>query len=336
MNLRRGARAAAVTAGTVGVSWLALRHIGIEATVDALFRASPVWVAVGLVLMSLSLVVRSVAWRTILRAALPGARVRGRDVLRGTSVGVLLSAALPARLGEPARALVVSRRVGGSPREVLPVVAGTIVSQALINVAVLVLLGLVTFLSVGLAGGPGRTLAVVAGVPLAVVSGFLAGPWLLRVGAASRYRRVRVGAGKVRAALAGVRAGLKVFRVPQAATAAVAVQALSWAIQTTSCYLLLVAVGIDDRAGLAAAAAILFAVNVTAAVPVTPSNVGVFQAACVAVLTAGYGIDYPDALAYGILLQAVEFATALMLGIPALIATGSDLPRRSTSRAATP
>ena len=36
-------------------------------------------------------------------------------------------------------------------------------------------------------------------------------------------------------------------------------------------------------------AAVLFAVNVTAVVPATPANVGVFQAACVAVL-AGEGI----------------------------------------------
>ena len=32
------------------------------------------------------------------------------------------------------------------------------------------------------------------------------------------------------------------------------------------------------------AAAVLFAVNVTAVLPLTPSNLGVFQAACVAVL----------------------------------------------------
>jgi phosphatidylinositol alpha-mannosyltransferase len=82
-----------------------------------------------------------------------------------------------------------------------------------------------------------------------------------------------------------------------------------------------VALGLDHRAGVGAAAAVLFAVNVTAAVPATPSNIGVFQAACVAVLSA-YGVDHTDALAYGIILQAVEVATAFALGMPALVGEG--------------
>ena len=65
----------------------------------------------------------------------------------------------------------------------------------------------------------------------------------------------------------------------------------------------------------------LFAVNVTAALPATPSNLGVFQAACVAVLSA-YGVGKTNALAYGIILQAVEIATALAMGMPALVREG--------------
>ena len=80
-------------------------------------------------------------------------------------------------------------------------------------------------------------------------------------------------------------------------------------------------VALDLHAGVGAAAAVLFAVNVTAVLPATPSNLGVFQAACVAVLSA-YGVSHTDALAYGIVLQAVEIATAVTLGMPALLAEG--------------
>ncbi len=66
----------------------------------------------------------------------------------------------------------------------------------------------------------------------------------------------------------------------------------------------------------------LFAVNVTAVLPATPSNLGVFQAACVAVLTGAYGVSSADALGYGIILQAVEIATAFIMGVPALLAEG--------------
>jgi phosphatidylinositol alpha-mannosyltransferase len=78
------------------------------------------------------------------------------------------------------------------------------------------------------------------------------------------------------------------------------------------------------HADLTAAAAVLLAVNVSAVLPATPSNVGVFQAACLVVLAA-YGVDASHALAYGILLQAVEVVTALALGIPALLAEGLSL-----------
>ncbi len=40
---------------------------------------------------------------------------------------------------------------------------------------------------------------------------------------------------------------------------------------------------------------VLFAVNVTAVIPATPANVGVFQAACVAVLAGAYHVSTPDA-----------------------------------------
>ena len=72
----------------------------------------------------------------------------------------------------------------------------------------------------------------------------------------------------------------------------------------------------------------LFAVNVTAVVPATPSNVGIFQLAVISVLTTGWGISASDALAYGVILQAVEIATAVGLGVPALFREGltwSDL-----------
>ena len=111
--------------------------------------------------------------------------------------------------------------------------------------------------------------------------------------------------------------------LPSAAARRVATvaQLSAWGIQWLSCYVLLVALGLDDQAGMGAAAAVLFAVNVTAVLPATPSNIGVFQATCVAVLAA-YGVGSADALAYGIILQAVEIATAIVMGTPALVKEG--------------
>jgi phosphatidylinositol alpha-mannosyltransferase len=89
-----------------------------------------------------------------------------------------------------------------------------------------------------------------------------------------------------------------------------------------SCYTLLIALGLDHQAGIGAAAAVLFAVNITAVLPATPANVGVFQAACAWVLHAGWHISYVDGVAYGVILQAVEVSTALLMGMPALLREG--------------
>jgi phosphatidylinositol alpha-mannosyltransferase len=126
----------------------------------------------------------------------------------------------------------------------------------------------------------------------------------------------------VRDALARVRSGLVVYRHARFGPVAALGQLGAWALQMVSCYVLLVALGLDSRTGIGAAAAVLFAVNVTAVLPLTPSNLGVFQAACVAVLTGAYGISAGDALGYGIILQAVEVATAVVMGGPALVKEG--------------
>ena len=85
--------------------------------------------------------------------------------------------------------------------------------------------------------------------------------------------------------------------------------------------MVVLALGLQAHASLVTAAAILLAVNVSAVVPATPSNVGVFQAACLVVLAA-YGVGAGPGLAYGIILQAVEVLTALALGAPALLREG--------------
>jgi phosphatidylinositol alpha-mannosyltransferase len=298
---------------------IALQRIGVDRIGHALLNAAPPWILVGLGLMCFSMVLRAVAWHAILRAALPRARVRARDALQGTFIGVLMSATLPARLGEPSRAFVVARRIGGA-REHLPVVLGTIVSQSLLNIFALVVLGITMFSTVDLFTHH-KALVVVAIAPLAIVVTLLAAPVLLRSGKPSRYARLAAFMTQARAALVQLRDGLTVFRRPRLGALAAFAQLSAWAVQWLSCYVLLVALGLDERAGIGAAAAVLFAVNVTAVLPATPSNVGVFQAACVAVLAA-YGVGYADALAYGIILQAVEIATAIVMGTPALVKEG--------------
>jgi len=317
--VRRGLVAAGAVAGA-GLAALALQRIGLESIGRSLLHATPVWVLFASALMCASMLLRAEAWHAILRAALPGTRVRRRDTARGTMIGVLMSATLPARLGEPSRALVVARRVGRM-RDRFPVVLGTIVSQTLLNLFALCVLGGVMFATIGLFNRNEDALMIATIVPVVMLVLVVSTPWLLRRGKPTRFQRVQQAAAASRRAMTRVRHGLQVFRKPKLGAWAALNQLAAWALQWLACYLLLVALGLDSHAGMGAAAAVLFAVNVTAALPATPSNLGVFQAACVAVLSA-YGVGKTDALAYGIILQAVEIATAVAMGMPALVREG--------------
>ena len=310
-----GAAIAGAAAGTL----LALDRIGMRPIGQALVESQPVWVLVGLALMCASMLARAVAWHAILRAALPDALPRLIDAVQGTTIGVLMSATLPARLGEPSRALIVARRLG-RPRERLPAVLGTLVSQTLLNVLALVILGAIMFTTIGLFAGRAQALVWYALAPFAVLCAVLVAPALVRSGLPSRSARVHRWMHQAREALTRVRSGLRVFRSPRLGFEAVTMQLGAWGLQWVSCYVLLVALGLDLDMG--AAAAVLFAVNVTAVLPLTPSNLGVFQAACLAVLTGAYGVDPAQALGYGIILQAVEVATAVVMGAPALVKEG--------------
>src|SRR5213079_1954262 len=117
-------------------------------------------------------------WHAILRAAFPGVRVRRRHAARGVMIGVLMSATLPARLGEPSRALIVARRLG-RPRELLPPVLGTLVSQTLLNLVALAILGAVMFQTVGLFAGRQSALLLYAVAPFGVLCAVLLAPALL-------------------------------------------------------------------------------------------------------------------------------------------------------------
>jgi phosphatidylinositol alpha-mannosyltransferase len=316
---RRGALAAVSLAGIV-LAILALQKIGIGSVASALVGSSPFFVVLGLAIMCGAMAVRGVSWHAILSAALPS-RVRMSDAMQGTFIGVLMSSTLPARLGEPARAMVVARRTG-RPRETFPVVLGTLVSQTLLNIVALMVLGGIMFSSVDIFQGHEGALVAVAIAPFVLLLLIAVLPTVLRHRATQRFTRLQALATQVHTALTRVRDGLKVFRHPRLGAIATGAQLTAWGLQALSCYVLLVALGLGDQVGFDGAAAVLFAVNITAVLPATPANLGVFQAACATVLHAGWHVDFGTGVAFGVILQAVEVTTAVLMGVPALLKEG--------------
>jgi phosphatidylinositol alpha-mannosyltransferase len=316
----------------IGLTALAARRIGVDQVAENVIRSDVTWVLIACALMVASLFARAASWVAIARAALPGRSVRRRDVTSATMIGVLMSATLPARLGEPARAMVLARRVGRM-RETFAVLIGTLVSQTALNIIALTALGGIIVSTTDLFQASTQKLFLVSMAPLLLLVAVVLAPSVVRANGEGRVARAIAA---IRGALQQVRKGTSVFRDPRRGGFAAFAQLFAWFLQLLACWALFAALGLDHQVSIGAAAAVLFAVNVTAVVPATPSNIGIFQLAVISVLTAGFHVPAADALAYGVILQAVEIATAVALGLPALVREGvtwSDMRLRALSAA---
>jgi phosphatidylinositol alpha-mannosyltransferase len=301
-----------------GLVALALAKINLNGLGSALAHVNAGWLGFACVLMGGAFLARGESWFVVIRSAMPSERVPRPVVIRALFIGMVGSSVAPGRLGEAARVLVVSRHIADRTGAVA-VLAGTVLAQAVLNLLALVVLAAVT-LGVGAIPGA-RTGGILAalGLPLLLVVIALAASQAM-VRAGERPGGLPRPLAWIARQVVDARNGLRVFREPRDAAHAAATQFVAWAMQWACCYAVLLALGLSPHAGTAAAA-VLLAVNLTAIVPLTPSNVGVFQAACIAVL-AVFGVASARGLAYGLVLQTIEIAVAFALGVPSLVREG--------------
>ncbi len=297
---------------------LAIAKIDLNGLGNALANVNFAWLAFACALMAGAFAARGESWFVVIRSALPREGIRRPVVIRALFIGMAGSSVAPGRLGEAARVLVVARhaadRIGS-----IAVLAGTVLAQSVFNLLALVLLAAVTLGAGAIPGARTDGILAALGLPLVLLVLALAASQAM-VRAGERATGLPRPLAWLARQVVDARNGLRVFREPQAAAHAAATQFVAWAMQWACCYGVLLALGLPHRAGIAAAA-VLLAVNVTAIVPLTPSNVGVFQAACIAVL-AVFGISSAHGLAYGLVLQAIEIGVAFALGLPSLVREG--------------
>ncbi len=302
---------------------LAITNLDLAQVTRALAHVNAGWAGLAVGLMATSSLTRAESWFAVIRAALPHNRLGRPAVRRGLLIGMAGPTVAPGRLGEAARAWIIARRLG-NPGQHLAIVLGTVVSQTLLNLFALGVLAAVTVTGAASADARLEAISVALGLPAVILALALTAPRSLRRSVRSRSRRLRRVAHWLIHQLIGLRKGLTVFRQPRAAMHAGGAQLSAWALQLGACYVVILALGLGHQATLNAAAAVLLAVNLTAVVPLTPSNVGVFQATCIAVLSP-FGVAASQGLAYGLILQAVETTSALALGLPALLRKGLSL-----------
>jgi len=268
------------------------------------------WVAAAVALNLVSVVVRAVAWRTVIDQAMPPPRPGFRSIFAAFSIGLLGNAALPGRIGELARVAVLANRL---PRRGLwATLAGTVFAHRVFDL--IVVIGLVLYV-VAEAEIPSWVRTSL--VALMALAGFLI---LVSIVSARRYHRSPLdGLGRVRRLVTMARQGLGVMHAPLPAAVAVFFQALGWLTQFFAVYAAMRAFSIDEA--LVAAGVVLLVMNVATVFPLWPGNVGLMQAA-VALALVPYGIAYAHGFAFGLGLQAIEASVGVGFGLAFLAREG--------------
>jgi uncharacterized membrane protein YbhN (UPF0104 family) len=220
-----------------------------------------------LVIAALSLhvanhLLRSVAWRNVLSAAYPTARVPLLGVASAYALGVALNAVLPARGGDAAKVALVRMRIGGSS---VPTIAATMSVVVLFDLAAATLLVLAVCLTGALPFAPQLPTSA---SPLWIAAAVVAAAASVLLG-----RRLR---GPLRRLRAQVVQGGAILRTPARYLRRVAlVQAGAWTCRIGVVFCLLAAFGL--QATVPRAALVMVLCGASTLVPLTPGGAGTQQ-----------------------------------------------------------
>lgn len=294
----------AVAIGVVALLWW--RGPALDAVIDAFEAVEWTWVAAAVGLNLLSVVVRAIAWRTVIVQAFPGtAHPSFMLVFSAFCVGLLANAVLPGRIGELARVAVLNRRM---PQEsAWARLLGTVFAHRVFDLVAIMLLIVYVVATAHIPEWAVTGLIVIVGVGVVLFT--------IAVMSARNERMTGLeeGLGAARKLVRLARYGLGVMRAPAAAAAALFFQVLGWTFQLFAVYAAMRAFGIDEA--LPAAGLVLVLINVATVFPLWPGNVGLVQAAIALPLFTSYGVAKANGIAFGFGLQAIEASVGVGVGL---------------------
>lgn len=281
----------------------------------------PLLLVLGVV--GLQVLVRAARWRLLLPRRLDGTRPSIGAAVTALLIGYLASGVLPARLGEPIRAIVVARSqqlpVGGA--------FGSVVLERVVDLAALAIVGLGAALAIGAPAWILNLALLVAGLALALLLLLVTvgldpvlaiGRWLVaRVPRGVRPTGARLlnMAGSFTDGMSGHR------RRPDVAAAAL-LSVVGWLLDALIIGLVATSIGVPLEPG---EAVVISAVGALAtAIPSAPGYLGTYE---VAVTTAAValGLSAAEGLALAIATHAIVLGPVLLAGLVALARTGATL-----------
>ena len=265
------------------------------------------WVVAAIGLNLLSVVVRAVAWRTVIGQAMAPPHPRFPLVFSAFSVGLFANAVLPGRIGELARVAVLTRklRLQGRADGTWAALVGSVFAHRLFDLIPTVgLIGYV-LLTAKIPHWAITSLVVVGVIGFGLFAFAFAS-------ARHHHQSVIEGLGPLRRLVTMGRHGLGVLHQPGPAAIAAFFQCSGWLCQFFAVYTAMRA--FDIHSPLPAAGVVLLLMNVATLFPLWPGNIGLLQAA-IALPLRSYGVAAGKAIAYGFGLQAIEASVGVGVGM---------------------
>jgi glycosyltransferase 2 family protein len=309
----RVALALVVMSGAFALFWW--RGPSFHAIGNAFTAVKWQWVVVAIAFNLLSVVVRALAWSTVIHQAMPPPHPRPPTVFSAFSVGLFANAVLPGRIGELARVAVLTRKVPHR-RGLWATFVGTVFAHRVFDIVPVLLLILYVVVTAKVPAWAITILLAVVGAG----AGLFAFTFL---SARTHDMTGEDGPSALRRVVAMARQGLGVMRTPLGLGVAVSCQIAGWVCQLFAVWTAMRA--FDIHAPLPAAGVVLLVMNVVTIFPFWPGNVGAVQLAIAAPLSASYGVAAARGVAYGFGLQAIEASVGIGVGLLFLAREGLSI-----------
>jgi hypothetical protein len=202
-----------------GPSWSAIG--------DAFTTVRWEWVAAAVGLNLASVVARAIAWRTVIRQAMPPPHPSNLLVFSAFSVGLFANAVLPGRIGELARVAVLARKLP-KRKGLWATLVGTVFAHRVFDLVPVVLLIAYVVVTAKIPSWAITSLVIFVGVgSLLFTFAFVSArrPHVAKVDHLGGIRRI----------VTMARQGLGVMRSPLGTTLAILFQCLGWMCQLAAC-----------------------------------------------------------------------------------------------------
>jgi hypothetical protein len=299
----------------IGISavalWIVLRSVDLEAAGTALTSADLAPIAGIIGIVAVQLAIRALRWSVVIPVR---PRIAVHRLVPPLLIGYLGNAVLPARLGEPMRAVIVARR----ERVGLPEALGSVLVERVVDVATLAPVAFVASLVVGAPAWIQQGLGLATAVGIAVIVLLMTIGVHPLVGLLDRLRLPRWAT--IRDAVMKFAETLGGRSRRTALLTAAAISLAAWLLDATSFWLAGRAVGAE--VGYAGAALIAGVTVLGTAIPSAPGYVGTFELAAVAAAGA-IGVPTDEAFALAVVAHAATLIPMALAGAACVALLGA-------------